>query len=184
MKKYIISTILSIFFSITLFAQDTAIVEQKEPMSLDIRVKSDPTSVIISSEALEKNEALQKTLEVVYYQNSIMNDNLKQLSKSLSQKERIEQNRDILRTYDVNLIRLSNNRLKGKLLFTVFIILLSLYILFNNRQLGIVSVKTNQGRSIIRMIFINVFTASLMYLTYMLIVGKEQELYNLLTKLM
>ena len=75
------------------------------PIEFDVRIKSDPMSIVVSTEDIETNESLQKTLNVITYQNSVFNEELSKLNIGLKDKEvnRIQ----LLKKYDVNILEVS-----------------------------------------------------------------------------
>jgi len=186
--KNIIKIILAftfLLFSSFAFSQDVEKDSiEKETMTLDIKVKSTPTSVIISSEALEKNEALQQMLNISNRNSIYLNNNLYELNKtfnSLPMKE-LEARATFLNKQGINIKE--TNRVNKLIDFwcTVAAVLISyLFIIFEPKYLY--SEKTNSMIS--KWIFV-LFTFIIVYKVFpaiiKFIVLPEYELLNMFQK--
>lgn len=153
------------------------------PVEFDVRIKSDPMSVIISSEDLEKNQSLQKTLEVITYQNSVFNEHLGKLVDNVENKtvSRIQ----LLRKYDVNVLQLATlNRSKD---IVIYMTLSLLFLLFYIRNFNIRSNIYNESsllfkRGVANMLLIVAFT--IFFIKGMYAIGSyDKYLFDILTKL-
>lgn len=132
MKKLMI-IFFSLFISFVSFSQETKDSLKKELIEVDIRVKSDPTSIVISSEALEKNEALQETLNVIAEQNKNFNSVFRELNQSISEKQKLEDRKFFLEKYSINIQKISKKRRTSNIIFlsTIIFFLFGLIIVLN-----------------------------------------------------
>lgn len=132
MKKLVLFMI-AIFTSILMIGQDTTYFDtvKNQTVNLDIRVKSDPTSVVISTKSLDQNVALKKTLEVVHYQNLLINDNLENLIRESSKEKHFVDRRTVLDKYGLDILNISRqNQKKDIAIFASLFMLLSTFIFY------------------------------------------------------
>lgn len=188
MKKYLISLYISILCVVGLTAQPivTDSVETREPISVDVRVKSDPMSIIISSEALEKNEALQETLKIMHMQYSILTTALKDLASTIDQKTVFQTNVQSLRKYDVNVLSLASTKNTKNILLWITIFICSAFVYLINASNPIYETKSNVNRvrEMIRIIMLFPSLISLVISIWYILYGYEYELYSILQSVM
>lgn len=174
MKKLLIALI-GIVFSVSLFSQEAkldTVTKQNNPIQLDIGVKSDPISVIISSDDLKKNETLAIVLQQLHEQSLLVDKSLQEFNNTLSFQTKYNQIIDILSENNIDIIEISKNKRAKDILIFIFwtILLIAFNILIDNKALY-VDVKMR--------LQISLFFATL-YLVYaFFIIPKIVNMFNL-----
>lgn len=153
MKKilFILGFLMSMTFSFGQDQSDSSIIKNNYVHELDVRIKSDPMSLKISTENLQSTESLQKTLNVVTYQNAKVNEELVKLNENL--KNTTNNKISLLHKYDVNILEISrrNQLIEG----TLHLCLGLLFVLFYIMNFNIRSNIYNEGSIVFKRMVLN-----------------------------